>query len=314
MLVEGRKHWSVLFKNQVNAKKVPKRLTTNRHMAVAMSIRERRSINVGMPNDRNVVETLLSARTAILPQLAAKRNFVLRRLPIIVLQQSTKPRRASDLRHRKDLGRIRFASPLRRLDQFVFQTLVRSTGEAIVHRLADDVVQVFFAEDKKVVQDLALQRLNYSFDVGYNVWGTDRRLLDLCTRVREFGVETRSELAVPIMHHDFNTQLGPLREPEHRVGLVLDPGIVRIERPGRDVDSSRSDTFSRRIFRMVLRQITPTPNFFSSPKIRVKPQPFSRAIFRTSRRRSNRVLGRPFFPRRTDDPRLSRIHRRSVFG
>jgi hypothetical protein len=200
-----------------------------------------RQIAVHTRNDRELVVTLANSRTAILPHVVTSRDSALRRLAIVVLQQSAKPRLASDFRHRDDIVRLAFPLSLRMKDQFVFQALMRSACVVIVDRFAEQVIRVLFPEDVEVIQNLGFERLDDPLNVGYNVWGTDGGLLDLGTRVREFGVETRSELAVPIMHHDFNAQLGLPGEPKHGVGLLLGPGIVRVLRAGRDVDSPRFD-------------------------------------------------------------------------
>ena len=76
-----------------------------------------------------------------------------------------------------------------------------------------------------------------------------------------------------------------------------------------------SSPFAVRMFLTVLRETERTPSFFSSPKMRVYPQLFSRANIRISRRicsavrRLPRGTGFCRFPRRS-----SRIQRRSVSG
>jgi hypothetical protein len=182
-----------------------------------------------------------SARTANQSKLNQATNLLLRRLAIVVLQQSAQPRLAANIRHWKDIGRICFASSLWRQDQFIFQALMGSFRVIMIDRFSDQIIQVLFAEDIEVIQNLGLERLDDTLDIGYNVRGTNGGLLDLGACFREFRIEARRELTVPVMHQNLNTELGLLRESEHRRGLLLNPRIVRVVRAGRDVNSPRSD-------------------------------------------------------------------------
>jgi hypothetical protein len=215
--------------------------TYSSYTKFAMVIVERRSSDVTANCDQEMVAIVAYARTATQPQFVAEPYSALRSLAIVMLQQPAKARLATDVRHGNDIDRFVFCQTFHGQNEFVLQTLMGPFHVVRIQLLLEQVIQVPLTEDVEIIQNLRLQRLDDPLNVGYNVRRTNWRFLDFGNGIRELGVEAPCELAVAIMHEILNTQLGPLREPEHGVGLRLDPNSVRVLRSGRDVDSPHSD-------------------------------------------------------------------------
>lgn len=109
---------------------------------------------------------------------------------------------------------------------------VRPLGVVMVHVLAHDVVQVFFAKDDEVIQALLLDRLGIPLDVSVEVGFCRAQAMDRCTLRFHDRVKLDRELRVQIVDQVGHLPARRFDLEDEVAGLLGDPAAVGARRSG----------------------------------------------------------------------------------
>src|SRR5262249_46791231 len=123
----------------------------------------------------------------------------------------------------------------------VAKTLVRPFDSVMPSEFRDDMIQMALAQHEKMIKRLALNRLNPSLDVRFQVRRPTRDVEAFHTTPGQGGVERSAVLRIPIVVDALAREAVRLDMPAKGFRLRRAPYLAWVQRGGRHEDTSRAD-------------------------------------------------------------------------
>ena len=166
-------------------------------------------------------------------------------------------------------GNLTFSSYLHRLQRRVLLGLVGAVNVVEGNELRDDMVQMRFAKNDKMVQALNLKCLRPAFGIGVEVGTAKGQFADLgrlvlgshigSTRCCNDGIKLSGEFAVPVPQQVAELLVGLLEMDAKVTCLLGHPVGMRMSRGGSNPDAPRFDVNEKQ--QEVIHRPTKCPNF-----------------------------------------------------
>jgi hypothetical protein len=123
-----------------------------------------------------------------------------------------------------------FSAPSLLDEHAIFLTLVWPKPVVVIQKYRTKVVQMPFAKHDEMIEAFLSKRLDKPLYESHRVGRTIGGSPDPQAGLLQSCIEAGGKLRIPVVHHDIGAQSGFFSVHDKRLGLVTDPGLVRVVR------------------------------------------------------------------------------------